>query len=51
MNQIAEMAKAKKKRPERKLSPEERSKLLAADREHQFIGQATGLQVENPVQI
>jgi hypothetical protein len=51
LDQIAEMAGAKKKRIGRKLSPEERAKLVTAGKAHQFTGHAKGLQGENPVQI
>jgi hypothetical protein len=48
---IADMAGARKKRQGRKLSIEERSRLLAAGKAHQFTGHTTGLQDENPGQI
>jgi hypothetical protein len=51
LDQIAEMAGARKKRQGRKLSPEEISRLVEAGKAHQFTGHAAGLQVENLDQI
>jgi hypothetical protein len=50
MDQVAEMAGAKKKRQGRKLSAEEKSKLTEGGKAYRFTGNATGLQTENLAQ-
>jgi hypothetical protein len=47
LDQIAEMAGARKKRQGRKLTAEEKAKLVAAGMAHRFKGKSTGLQTEN----
>ena len=51
LDQVAEMAGARKKRQGRKLTPTEKSNLLQAGKAHRFKNKSTGLQEENPAHI
>ncbi len=51
LDQVAEMAGARKKRQGRKLSAQEKSKLVEAGMAYRFNGNATGRQAENLIQI
>jgi hypothetical protein len=51
LDQVAEMAGARKKRQGRKLTAAEKSNLLEAGKSYRYKNKTTGLQVENPDQF